>query len=207
MSAPDARPRRLIKLAAAACVLLGLGLGLARLMGAFEPTPAGPRPIAWDAEPCADCHMLIGDPAYAAQLQTEQGRVFDFDDPGCLFHFLRSHSLQARAIYFHHAQADRWLTRAEVGFVRGTHTPMGYGLVAVDRGQPGARTFEAVAAEPLQAPAGAGGVERAVDVDGVHGIDDVDGAETTPPTPATQLRSPQGAAAASAARASHKAAP
>jgi copper chaperone NosL len=100
--------------------------------------PEGPRAIVWDRESCAHCHMLISDPAFAAQLETGDGDLPAFDDPGCLLAYLAEHGAGVRRIWFHHSKEHRWLAGDAVGFVRVPRTPMGYGLAAVDAGTPGA---------------------------------------------------------------------
>jgi copper chaperone NosL len=101
----------------------------------------GPSPIAWDREPCAHCRMLISEPRFAAQLETEDGEVRSFDDPGCLLAELVSRSPRVAALWFHHAHEDRWLAGAAVAFERAERTPMGWGLGAVDAGTPGAASL------------------------------------------------------------------
>ena len=68
---------------------LKLVLGLALAGGAvalgvrwLERPPAGPVEPAWDSDHCAHCHMAVSDPHFAAQIQTADGRVLFFDDPG-----------------------------------------------------------------------------------------------------------------------------
>ena len=77
----------------------------------------GPEPIAFDRESCAHCRMLISDPAFAAQLQTEDGQVFDFDDPGCLMRFREERAPRVRAVWFHHVREDRWLPERAAGLL------------------------------------------------------------------------------------------
>ena len=98
--------------------------------------PDGPEPIAWDRAACAHCHMLIGEPGFAAQLQLDDGRVLDFDDPGCLLHQLAGETAGVHAIWFHHAHEDRWLKGDAVAFRRVAHSPMGWGLAAVAADEP-----------------------------------------------------------------------
>ncbi len=86
--------------------------------------------------------MLISEPRFAAQLQTEDGVVESFDDPGCLFARLDATNPKVRALWFHHLREDRWLSADEVGFEPTDKTPMGYGLGAVDAGTPGALTLD-----------------------------------------------------------------
>lgn len=117
-----------------------------------QALPSGPEPIAWDREACAHCRMQVGDPHYAAQLQTADGQVLDFDDPGCLLSYLGSHKPAVHAIYFRHLRADRWLTASEVGFIDAGPTPMGYGLGAVEASTPGALTMEQAIARTRTGP-------------------------------------------------------
>ncbi|MFB6264239.1 MAG: hypothetical protein ABEL76_11535 [Bradymonadaceae bacterium] len=101
----------------------------------LEQPSDGVEPIAWNEATCAHCNMHIGDRRYAAQLQTDGGEVYNFDDPGCVFEWIETHSPSIRQVYFHHHRRQRWLGYHEVGFVRVEEpTPMGYGLGAVDAG-------------------------------------------------------------------------
>lgn len=133
--------------------LLGLAI-LALALRACGP-PEGPQPIAWDREPCAHCHMLISDPAFAAQLHETDGAIESFDDPGCLFAYLEARAPRVHALWFHHLREDRWLRGDGVAFVRGATTPMDFGFGAVDPGTPGSIAIDAVRAEVRRRGAGA----------------------------------------------------
>ena len=115
----------------------------AGLLAACGPAE-GPEPIAWDQEPCAQCRMLISDPAFAAQLRVEDGSVESFDDPGCLL--ARQGDRRAREVWFHHLREERWIPGDQVAFVPVPRTPMGYGLGAVDAGSEGALDLAAARA-------------------------------------------------------------
>lgn len=115
--------------------LAGVALAAAVVGGGLwwlERPPAGPVEPAWDREHCAHCHMAVSDPRFAAQIQTAGGEILFFDDPGCLLRYEKEHHPRERAVYFHHSGADRWLTRQQAGFVKAEHTPMDWGLAAVD---------------------------------------------------------------------------
>jgi copper chaperone NosL len=103
-----------------------------------QSLPEGPVPIVWDKEACAYCHMHVGDPSLAGQVQLSDGTVLDFDDPGCLLSWLEQNHAPVRAVYLHHHTKDRWLERDEAAFAEVGVTPMGFGLGAVERGTPGA---------------------------------------------------------------------
>ena len=114
-------------------------LALALAVGIAACVPGGaPRPIAYDREACAHCGMLISEPRFAAQLETADGEIRSFDDPGCLLAELASGLPDARGLWFHHAREERWLDASQVAFEPREPTPMGFGLAAVDAGTPGA---------------------------------------------------------------------
>jgi hypothetical protein len=91
--------------------------------------------------------MLIGDPRHAAQLITDDGEVRSFDDPGCALAYLEDHHPTVHWLWFHHATTARWIPADEVAFTTGGTTPMGSGLLAVERGAAGA--IELTAARAL----------------------------------------------------------
>jgi hypothetical protein len=124
-------------------VLLAIVGGITLLVRGSQHLPDQVQPIAWHRQSCAHCQMQIGDPAHAAQLITGAGEVVSFDDPGCALRYLDEHRPAIHRLWFHHAHADRWLTVDEVAFTTGGVTPMGSGLLAVDRGTPGALDLEA----------------------------------------------------------------
>jgi copper chaperone NosL len=126
----------------AAAVLAVVGLAAVLVINS-QRLPDSVRPILWDHEVCAQCGMAISDPRFACQLQTSDGDVYDFDDPGCLLTFLHRHRPRVHAIYFHALDGDAWLKHPQVAFVRGQQTPMGYGLGAVAARTPGALDFAA----------------------------------------------------------------
>lgn len=45
---------------------------------------AGPKPIRYGRDECAECRMILVDPHYGAELITARGRVLKFDDISCL---------------------------------------------------------------------------------------------------------------------------
>lgn len=61
----------------------------AALLGAaaLACTTPGPVPIVLGTRDCAHCHMTIADPRFAAELVTRTGKVYLFDDAGCLATF------------------------------------------------------------------------------------------------------------------------
>ncbi len=135
-----------------AITLLALGGAvalLALLIARSETLPSGVRPVVWDRTSCAECRMAVSERAFAAQLQIDDGRVLDFDDPGCLFLYLESAEASPHALYFHHVREDRWLKAPDVAFVTARPSPMAFEFGAVDLGTDGAFGMDAARARAL----------------------------------------------------------
>jgi len=98
------------------------------------------QPIAWNTEACAHCHMLIGDPAFAAQVVTVNGEVLSFDDPGCAATYIKKHRAHVHRAWFH--AGEHWLPLDEVRFARVAHSPMGSNVIAVVKSTPGSLALE-----------------------------------------------------------------
>lgn len=151
MAASERKKKSNAGLVAGAVVALAAVGAFGGLLYQAQQLPEGVQPVAWDKESCANCRMHVGERGFAAQLQLKDGRVLNFDDPGCLFHYREKLSGAAEhATYFHHLREERWLAQSEVGFVPVSPTPMGYGLGAVDKGEPGALSLEAARAQVLK---------------------------------------------------------
>lgn len=102
----------------------------------------GPASIVWNKTPCAACGMHVGEPRFAAQATTVDGRVHAFDDPGCLFLWLDEQRPAVHSMFFRHGAEERWIPANRVGFVLADKTPMGFGLAAVDASARGAIDFD-----------------------------------------------------------------
>ncbi len=101
---------------------------------------AAPRPLRTGVDVCPYCHMTILDARYSAQVITSTGRVFFYDDPGCLLDQLAGHGgpqITAREVYvadFASSERNRAAfvaaERALFLFHERIRTPMGSGLLA-----------------------------------------------------------------------------
>lgn len=119
--------------------------------------PDGPATIVFDKAACVACGMHVGEPAFAAQVTTKDGRVHAFDDPGCLFLWLDEQKPEVHSMFFRHHREDRWLSSSAVAFVPVTPTPMGFGLAAVDDDSAGAIGLEAARRHCIDKATGHGG--------------------------------------------------
>lgn len=135
-------------------------LAIARAVIESQRPPEGPAPVAWSRVTCARCRMLVSEPRFAAQLQSADGSVLFFDDPGDLLLYQAEQRPEVHAIYFHHHAAERWIPRDRVRFVPVEPTPMGHGLGATDADEPGSLSYAEARAALLAreaARAGSGG--------------------------------------------------
>ena len=124
-------------------IVVVLAAALVGTIWYLEQPTRGVEPVVWSQATCAHCKMHIGDKRFAAQLQTKEGEVYNFDDSGCVFEWIAENAPSIKQIYFHHYREDRWLDYRKVGFIRTDEpTPMGYGLGAVERANhPDAMSF------------------------------------------------------------------
>ncbi len=56
--------------------------------------PSGPEQITLNKDLCAFCKMNISDPLFGAEIITKKGRVYKFDDLGCLISYKHEHKDQ-----------------------------------------------------------------------------------------------------------------
>jgi hypothetical protein len=138
-------------------VLTVVGSAIAWTVLASAKLPDGPVEIVWDKAACAACGMHVGEPRFAAQLTTKDGRTHAFDDPGCLFLWVAEHRPDVHTVFFRDHRADRWIAEDRVAFVAVEPTPMGFGIGAVDLGTPGAIALDAARAKCLERLGGHGG--------------------------------------------------
>jgi copper chaperone NosL len=58
------------------------------LAGTISGCDAGPQPIRYGQDECSECGMIISDRRFGAETITRKGKVFKFDDIGCMVSFL-----------------------------------------------------------------------------------------------------------------------
>jgi len=99
----------------------------------------GPTPIAWGVAACDHCHMTIVDQRFAAELVTRTGKVYAFDDAGCLAAFAVSGPVgpeQVRSAWVtDFRQAGTLIPAQDAIFLRtdAVRTPMSSNLLAAPR--------------------------------------------------------------------------
>jgi copper chaperone NosL len=124
-----------------ACMLLMA----AAWVGACDDPSSAKEPV-WNKQPCDHCHMLLSDPRYAAQLSSQAGERWFFDDIGCLAAFMVERKPTHTRAWVH--DASGWRDAEHTRYARGAQTPMGYGFVADPRGELDFRAVLRSANEP-----------------------------------------------------------
>ena len=59
-----------------------------------------PEPIAFGKDACEHCRMLIMDPKFGAEIVTEKGRIYKFDDVNCKRNFIAENGLSEENIKY-----------------------------------------------------------------------------------------------------------
>ncbi|MCR9013826.1 nitrous oxide reductase accessory protein NosL [Aquiflexum gelatinilyticum] len=97
---------------------------------------AEPRPISYGKDNCHHCKMKLMDPVHGAEVVTQKGKIFIFDDVNCLMSFLESDEVNQEDIK-HILVADytkpESLTDATVAFYLKSDkfkTPMASNIIA-----------------------------------------------------------------------------
>lgn len=110
---------------------LGWSVLMASAACSGEDTPTN---IAFNRDMCDYCKMKISDQQFAAQLKTEKGRYYKFDDIFCLQSYRKEHDdVNYKALWISdYAQAPHFVAIEQAHFVRSPDlkTPMGGGIAA-----------------------------------------------------------------------------
>jgi copper chaperone NosL len=87
------------------------------------------EPVALEREDmCSYCKMAISEKQYAAEFIDNDGKVFKFDDIGCMVNFIQTKKVSNIAAYFvMDLDSKEWLKADNAFFVRAPdfYTPMG----------------------------------------------------------------------------------
>ncbi|GIW45473.1 MAG: hypothetical protein KatS3mg077_2755 [Candidatus Binatia bacterium] len=97
--------------------------------------PRGPVELSSGAVECAQCHMTIVDPRFAAQVHTDKGRVVFFDSIECALRFVGQNRTRVRTVYLRSfGGPPRWIEASEARIARwaGFRSPMGGNLAAFE---------------------------------------------------------------------------
>lgn len=91
------RSRKKARLSASVAGKFGLLIGLFAAMS-FAACSTGPEPIRYGQDNCHHCKMTLTDKRFGAEIVTQKGKVFKFDDLNCLVNYLKSGITPAASI-------------------------------------------------------------------------------------------------------------
>ncbi|MRI83813.1 MAG: hypothetical protein C6I00_05260 [Nitratiruptor sp.] len=105
-----------------------------------------PATLHWDRDLCARCKMAISDRKFAVEAVDEQGRVYKFDDIGCLvlWHKQEAPNVRLVKIWIKDAKSGEWIDGRQACYQKGFHTPMAYGYGALKEGNGSCLSFDEV---------------------------------------------------------------
>lgn len=99
-------------------------------------THTEPSPILSGKDDCYACKMGIVDLRYGAELISNKGKIFKFDDIGCLIYFLNDQNIQEdkcqRILVADYLNPKNWLDTKDALFVKANdiHSPMNFNYAA-----------------------------------------------------------------------------
>lgn len=88
-------------------------------------------PIEDGIDICQVCNMGIANDSFATEAILTNGRVYKFDDIGCMYDWLKEQNpsdIEAKFVRDHHTSTWVPLEQAVFAFDPAYHTPMGYGI-------------------------------------------------------------------------------
>ena len=81
---------------------------------------------------CSECNMDVEKLEYAAQIITQSGDTYFFDEIGCVALWLKSHTPIIEKILTQTLDTHKWIDAEKAWYSRIAPTPMGYGFAAVE---------------------------------------------------------------------------
>ena len=114
--------------------ILACGIAIVMLASCVQVTVA---PVAIEADDmCSFCRMSISEKRYAAELISNDGQVFKFDEIGCMANFIKQkkNNGDVHAAFVMDFDRREWLPAENAFYVRSSElkTPMNGGIVAFE---------------------------------------------------------------------------
>ncbi len=91
---------------------------------------------------CSECSMDVEDLDYAAQIISQNGNTYFFDDIGCVVLWLENHSPDIHSILTQTLDTHLWIDAKKAWYSRIASSPMGYGFAAVENKKEGLIPYE-----------------------------------------------------------------
>ncbi|AKF24106.1 hypothetical protein YH65_00815 [Sulfurovum lithotrophicum] len=91
---------------------------------------------------CSECNMNIEALAYEAQIITQEGNTYFFDDIGCVVLWLKNHKPAIAKIVTQTLDTHHWVDVRKAWYTRIAHDPMGYGFAAYEKKKKGLISYD-----------------------------------------------------------------
>lgn len=92
-------------------VVLLLGFGLFASCGS-----KGPEPIKLNVDQCSFCKMTIADGRFATEFITKKGRIYKFDDLGCMTNYVNENGSDVKSYFVNNYNTENELIPAETAY-------------------------------------------------------------------------------------------
>jgi hypothetical protein len=99
---------------------------------------------------CSECNMDVEDLGYMAEIITEEGNTYFFDDIGCVVLWLKNHTPKISRMVTRTLDTRRWIDVKKAWYSRIDTTPMGYGFAAYEVKKEGMIPYEEMRTLMLQ---------------------------------------------------------
>lgn len=102
----------------------------------LQSCSSAPVPVKLGSDQCRYCKMTISDPRFSAEIMTDKGKAFVFDDIHCMNGFIKAGSVKKEDIrdyYFSDFSGDHALIESKLSFFLSSgefHSPMGGNIAA-----------------------------------------------------------------------------
>ncbi len=131
-------------------------LGGVAALGCAAPAP---RALVLDGDVCRHCHMTVADPRFGGEIVLGTGKVYTFDDAGCLAAYLDDGPVPADRIHslwvVDYLHPESLVPAADAVYLRSSQvqTPMRYDVIATRPGAAADSLATALGAARLSWPA------------------------------------------------------
>ena len=104
----------------------------------FITCSSGPDPISYGKDECEYCRMLITDKRYGSEIVTDKGKVFKFDEAGCMIEYAMVKNLigdvNQKFLVTDFANPETFIDATSAFFVQNENfrSPMGSNVMAFD---------------------------------------------------------------------------
>jgi copper chaperone NosL len=89
-----------------------------------------PQPIKYGSDDCAGCKMTIMDEKFGAEVITNKGKIFKFDDIGCMIGYLKNENISdseiSKKLVIDYLQKNSFINANDAVYYVGedVHSPM-----------------------------------------------------------------------------------